>query len=221
MKYSAQHRDGSLSCRQCNKPLNHSKNDCCERLTLQYKEQHFSVADTLEPARADFTVWSAYDAMYKTLIVYGQMNKREKRDRTTSVSRITKRKGQKFKTCNKWLTDASTDTGASTYSLGTRHKEGKETGNPVLIFWLRKINQCFHRIQTDSANKTYPVGFHSFSLHNFQRSFSKLKLLNKIMASKLGEKSILYLSWVYYILWSRNYTVFECNSANLTRDDID
>lgn len=140
MKYSAQHRDGSLSCRQCNKPLNHSKNDCCERLTLQYKEQHFSVADTLEPARADFTVWSAYDAMYKTLIVYGQMNKREKRDRTTSVSRITKRKGQKFKTCNKWLTDASTDTGASTYSLGTRHKEGEGNRQSCLNL-LAKENQ--------------------------------------------------------------------------------
>ena len=91
-----------------------------------------------------------------------------KRDKTTSVSRISKKKGQKCKTCNKWLTDASTDVDANAYSLGTRRKE---TDNPVLIFWIRKINQRSHSTQTGSANKTDPVGFHSLSSFNWLLKF--------------------------------------------------
>lgn len=55
------------------------------------------------------------------------------------------------------------DMDANRYSLGTRRKEAD---NPVLIFWIRKINQHSHSIQTDRANNTYPVAFHSLSSFN-------------------------------------------------------
>lgn len=70
---------------------------------------------------------------------------------------------------------------ANTYSLGTRRKE---TDNPVLIFWIRKINQHSHSMQTDRANKIDPVGFHSVSSFS---SILEFQVYSKIIASKLIE----------------------------------
>lgn len=143
-------------CRRCNNPLNHGKNDCCERLTLQHEVPRCSLSA--------LTLLSDLHAppCAKPNCLWSDELERE-RDKTTSVSRFSKKKGQKCKTCNKWLTDASMDVDASPYSLGTRRKE---TDNPVLIFWIKKINQHPHGIQTASTNKlastAYLLLFHDW-----------------------------------------------------------
>lgn len=119
----------------------------------------------LEPVCVDFTVWSAYNTMSRTELSEVRWTRREEetRQHLCHVSGRSKEKGQECKTANKWLTDASMGMDAKPYSLGTRHKE---TDNPVLIFWIRKVNQHPHSIQTDSASKIYPVGYHSLSSFN-------------------------------------------------------
>lgn len=67
------------SLRQCNNPLNHGENDCCERLTLHYEMLHFSVADTLEVVCSSFTVWSAYNAMCQTWLYVVKWRRRRNR----------------------------------------------------------------------------------------------------------------------------------------------
>lgn len=63
---------------------------------------------------------------------------------------------------------------AKPFSLGT---ERKETDNPVLIFWLKKINRHpRHSTQKDSVNKTDPDGFHSIPSFNLLLKFKDCSL---------------------------------------------
>lgn len=157
-----------FSFKHHNNPLNLCENDCFERLTVQVL--HFSVADMLEPvaltlqsdlhttpcARPD-CLWSGEEA--------------RERDTAASVPCICKNKGHKCKTCNKWLTDGSTDMDANSNSLGTRRKE---TDNPVSIFWIRKNNQHPCGIHTGNANKLYPV-LYSFFIAQLESREKPLK----------------------------------------------
>lgn len=141
---------------------------------------HFSGGYTLEPVCADFTVWSAFDAMCQTQLSVVRWTRGRKK--TTSVSLISRKKGQKCNTSNKWLTDAAMDMDANAYSLG-KPREG--TDNPLLISWIRRTNHCSYSIQTVSINKTHWVGFHSFCSFNLLMKYKDFSLnLNNGMISK-------------------------------------
>lgn len=141
---------------------------------------HFSCGYTLEPVCTDFTVWSAFDAMCQTRLSVVRWT--TERKQTTSVSLTRKKKGQKCNTSNKWLTDACMDMDANAYSLGTWREE---TDNPLLISWIRTINQRSYSNQTGSTNKTYTVGFHIFCSFN---------LLLKCKAFSLNWNNVM-ISW--------------------------